>query len=100
MRDPREVLNIAGSLIGVAMVALLGFALWALFYLEVPSPNKDVLLVVIGILSTKVGTVIDFFDTLAKTAQTAGAALAPAPEATIPVAPGESVTVKAEDPQP
>lgn len=103
MKDPREVLNVAGSLIGVAMVSLLGFALWALFYLEVPSPNKDVLLVVIGILSTKVGTVVDFFygsssttkkqaetiDTLAKTAQTAGVALG-APAGAMVIPEGES----------
>lgn len=110
----REVLNLAGSLIALAMILMLGGTLWALVRLEVPQPNRDALMVVIGILSSNVGTIINFFygssattkkqsetiDKQASTLQAAQAALAPVAgaEATVTLAPGDTATVKATDP--
>lgn len=54
-------LNIAGSLIGVGLMVILALCLQALFTHEVPTGNKDALLVVIGMLTTKIGTIVDFF---------------------------------------
>lgn len=85
----KRALNWAGGAIGASLVFLLGFALWALVYREVPAANQNALTLVIGILSANVGIVVGFYfgsssttkqlsDTVnlqAKTAQTAGVAL-------------------------
>lgn len=108
----KEALNIAGSFIAAGLIALLGFATWALIYKEVPVSNRDALMVVIGILSMNVGQVVSFFfgssatnkkqaetiEKQASTIQTAQAALAPlaTSETVVPVAVGESVTVTGE----
>jgi hypothetical protein len=110
MIDTREALNLAGGFVAGGLILLLGFATWALVFREVPVSNRDAMMVVIGILSMNVGQVVSFFfgssstnkkqaDTIDKQATSlaaAQAALAPAPENLVPVAPGESVTVKAE----
>lgn len=110
---PREWLNVAGSFIAFAMICLLGGTLLALVRLEVPQPNRDALMVVIGILSSNVGTIINFFfgssatnkkqaetiDKQASTIQEAQSALAPLAESkpAVTLEPGESATVKATD---
>jgi xanthosine utilization system XapX-like protein len=90
-------------------VALLAYCLYALVNVEVPTPNKDPLLVVIGILSGAVGTVTQFYfgssvghkkqaetiDTLAQTANTVAQTANPTPS--IPVSPGESITVEGKE---
>lgn len=55
------ILNVAGSVIGIGLLVILALCLQALFQHEVPSGNKDALLVVIGMLTTKIGTIVDFF---------------------------------------
>lgn len=57
----REVLNWAGGIIGVALIGLLGFALFALIYVAVPTDNQNALTLLIGILSANVGTVVGFY---------------------------------------
>lgn len=105
-----ETLNITGAFIGVVMVILLGFVLWALIFKTVPDANQSVLLVVIGALTTNVTAICAFFfgtslgsrqkdttiSTQADTNAKAQAALAPLPGAapTIPVAPGDKVVVE------
>lgn len=107
----REALNIAGGFIAGGLIALLGFATWALIYREVPVSNRDALMVVIGILSMNTGQVVSFFfgssattkrqaetiDKQATAIQSAQAALSPDVNV-VPVAAGEAVTVKADDP--
>lgn len=109
---PREWLNVAGSLIAFAMICLLGGTLMALIRLEVPQANRDALMVVIGILSSNVGTIINFFfgssatnkkqaetiDKQAATIQEAQSALAPLADTkpTVQLAPGEVATVAAD----
>lgn len=106
--NPREFLNVTGGIIGCGLVTILGFVTYALVFVAVPPANENALTLLIGILSANVGMVVAFYfgssvqakkqtetiDTLAKTAQTAGVALAPAP--TVELAPGETATVKAE----
>lgn len=108
----REALNIAGGFVAGGLIALLGFATWALIYREVPVSNRDALMVVIGILSMNTGQVVSFFfgsssttkkqaetiDKQASAIQTAQAALTPEANV-VPVAAGEAVTVRAEDAQ-
>lgn len=112
--DPREILNLAGSVVAGILCLLLGFALYALVRFDVRPANHDILLVVITFLTTKISTIVDFFyggsaankqqqatiATLANTASTAQAALTPAADVTIP--PGGSATVSAstEEPKP
>lgn len=55
------ILNVAGTIIGVGLLVILALCLQALFTHEVPLGNKDALLVVIGMLTTKIGTIVDFF---------------------------------------
>lgn len=109
--DRREVLNIAGGFVAAGLITMLAFATWALIYREVPGPNRDALMVVIGILSMNVGQIVAFFfgssqtnkkqaetiETLAKTAQTAGAALSPHADANVTLDPGQSAKVSASE---
>ena len=95
-----------GAFVAGGLIAILAFVTWALVFREIPKPNENAFTLLIGILSANVGLVVGFFfgssvtskkqsetiDTLAKTAQTAGVALAP-PSVTLD--PGESATVKA-----
>lgn len=109
MTDPREILNWTAGFVAFGLISILAFVTWALVYRTVPEANANAFTLLIGILSANVGMVVGFYfgssvtskkqtetiDTLAKTAQKAGDALAPT-EPTIPVGPGESVTVKGE----
>lgn len=108
----QNALNWAGGFVAAGLVTILGFMTWALVYVTVPEANQNALTLLIGILSANVGVIVGFYfgtsvtakkqaetiDTLAKTAQTAGAALSPAP--TVELAPGEAATVKAEEAKP
>lgn len=51
---------IAG-IVAIALIALLGGALYALFRIQVPDANHDVLLVVIGMLTGSVATIVNYF---------------------------------------
>jgi hypothetical protein len=108
IQEGRATLNIAGGMVGVGLVFVLGFVTWALIFREVPQPNQNALTLLIGILSANVGMVVGFFfgssatskrqaetiDTLAKTAQTAGVALNSTDSAFV-IAPGEQATATA-----
>jgi len=60
-RDPRAITNISGGLVAIGLLGLLGFALYALVKFDVRPDNHDMLLVLITFLTTKMGTVVDFF---------------------------------------
>jgi hypothetical protein len=111
--DGKDAVNYSGAVIGILLVGILAFLSWALVYVEVPDKNETAMNVLLGILSTQVGIVIGFHfgssvnnkrltDATASQAETikaAQAALAPVVDTTvIPVASGEQVTVKADDP--
>ncbi len=108
--DPRqEAINRAAGFLAAGLIAILAFLACALVFFEIPAKNETALNVLLGIVSANLGVVISFYfgsssmskkqgETLdkvtdmAKTAQ--DAALPPQPS--IPVAPGESVTVTAD----
>ena len=104
----RHTINRAGAAIGLGLIALLGFALWALIYRQVPSENQNALTLLIGILSANVGMVVGFYfgssadnkklaetvNMQAKTAQTAGAALGTSESSTTVLLPGDNATVE------
>lgn len=107
---PQAILNWFGGGIAVGLILVMGFVTYALVYREVPETNQNALLILIGILSTNITSVIQYFfgssaqtkqqsetiDTLAKTAQTAGTALAStaSPEALV-IPSGQSATATA-----
>lgn len=107
--DQRDLLNWTGAVVASGLVSILAFVTWALVYRTIPEANQNALTLLIGILSANVGAVVGFYfgsssqakkqadtiDTLAKTANAAGAALNPPP--TIELAPGEAATVKADE---
>lgn len=112
METPRDMMNKQGGRIALAMSLMLGFCLWALVFREVPEANQNALLVVIGILSGAVGTVVNFYFSStssskqqqgiiadqASTIKTAQDVLAPlasaAPDVTLQ--PGQTATVAAD----
>lgn len=99
--------KIAGPIIAIGLIGILGFLTWALVFREVPASNREVLTALVGILSAQVGVVVGAhygrnvheavkdatIDKQADTIKNAQAALSPA-EPAIPVGPGESVTVE------
>ena len=105
--DNRFPLNVAGALVGVGLILILGFLTWALVFTEVPASNREGLTVLIGILAANVGQLVSFFfgssvtghrkdeaiEKQASALQAAQTALAPS-EPAIPVEPGERVTVE------
>ena len=110
MIDNRESLNMAGAFVAAGLIGILGFVTWALVFAEVPDANQNALTLLIGILSANVGVVVGFFfgssvtskkqtetiDTLAKTANAAGAALTGEPAAIV-LKEGQSATATATD---
>lgn len=52
--------NFRGDMLAAASVLMLGGTIWALFYVDFPDGGKDVLLVVIGVLTTVVKDVYSF----------------------------------------
>ena len=114
----QRVLSIAGSIVAVGLLGLLWFITWALVFHEIPEANATSFSTVLGLVGIQVGIVIGFFfgqtmgnkakdetikaatvtaSTMADTAASAQAALTPkVPTDVIPLAPGESVTAKAD----
>lgn len=106
----QDSLNIAGGAIGIGVVGILAFVTWALVFRRIPDGNENVLTLLVGILSANVGVIVGFFygssvgakkqsdtiDTLARTAQTAGATAAGADGALF-IQPGEQATATATD---
>jgi hypothetical protein len=104
--DTRTILNTTGTLISLGLIAVLAGVTWALIFREVPEANQNALLILIGILSTNITQVVNFFfgstsdakrqaetiDTLAKTTATAQMTPAPAGPAAMVIPPGESAT--------
>lgn len=102
----REALNITGAVLAVLLAIALLFLLYALVYIEVPKPNENALLIVIGILSTNITSIVSFFfgsslgnkkqqdtiDTLAQKAPVPKSA-----QSDVKIAPGEHVKVAGVD---
>lgn len=110
----RETLNMTGGLIAVGLTMALWFLLYALVYVKVPDENQNALLIVIGILSTNITSIVAFYfgsslgakkqsetiDTLANTANTAAntaATVAGTRPGTVELQPGQNVKVEGVD---
>lgn len=109
----RRMLNRTGAIVAILTVTILGASIGALVHFEIPTDNHDILLVLVTAVATNVTAIVAYFfgssvgttrqgeiiSTLANTAQAAQAALAPTSEKVVPLAPSESVTVKADVPK-
>jgi len=100
----RETLNMTGGVVAVLLTLALWFLLYALVFIKVPEENQNALLLVIGILSTNVTSIVAFYfgsslgakkatDTIATMADTAKAA-GPQPSGKVEVAPGDELKVE------
>lgn len=103
-------LNVSGGCLVIATLGFLAYLCWGLLNKEIAMNNKDAMMLVLGVFLAKYSDLIAFFygssqtnkrqadtiDKLASTAQVAQDALTPG-KPTIPVSPGESVTVKGEE---
>lgn len=106
LADARTQLNMTAAAVAIGLILLLGGSLFALFSTPIPSPNHDVLLVVIGVLTGAVSTMVNFFfgssssqktkdatiDTLARAASNSGNGVT----TTDTLKSGDSVTVNKE----
>lgn len=102
--DSRLPLNIAGTLVAIGLIAILGFVTWALIFVQVPQGNRDTLTVVVGVLSANVGLVVGFFFGSTVTNHRKDSAVAALAEAarptqpdTLTVLPGQQATATATD---
>lgn len=58
---PRGAINLTGGAIALLLVALLMFLSWALIFRELPANNREAVLMLLGIVSTNVGTVVAWY---------------------------------------
>lgn len=109
----QDVINWGGFILTAVMLGLLSFALVALVVRVIPTENRDAFMVVVGMIVTKVGTMVDWHyggtrsatkqtDIIDKQTDTIKAAQAALPAQggspdTIVIQPGESKTVTADD---
>lgn len=118
--EPRESVtqqsvNLSGSILATFVVALYWFLAWALVFKEIPQQNATNLAMVIGVVGNIVGVIMGWYfrssqearkqaETIAKQAtiidkaQDKLAPIAGAPDKTVPLAAGETVSVKADPP--
>lgn len=109
----RRLLNRTGASVAILLILLLGASVGALIHFDIPKDNHDILLVLVTVIANSVTGVVGYFfgssvaqsrqgEIIATQASTIAAAqdkLPPAPGAptqVVPVAPGETVTVKAD----
>lgn len=98
------VINVAATVIAGGLLLMLSYALHRLSSQEVPTANRDALMVVIGILSANFATVVNFFfgsSSESKKQTEAIGDLASTAKAVngrpdLVLEPGESATVKAD----
>lgn len=86
----QDVINWTGGIIALVLMAILAFVTFALVRWTIPGENENALMFLLGQLTALISVVVAFYfggsstakkqtdtiDTLAKTAQTAGSALA------------------------
>lgn len=103
-------LNVSGGILVVATIGFLGYLCWGLVNKEIALNNKDAMMLVLGVFLAKYSDLIAYFfgssstnkrqaetlDKMAETAKTVSQAAVP-PQPTIPVGPGEHVTVEGKE---
>lgn len=115
MHHYRQVaINWGGFALTLTLILLLGFSLWALVNQAIPEGNRDPFLVIVGMIVTKVGSIVDWhygssssskrqeetISNQSETIKTAQAALTPNTKADVTLEPGQTATVAAEDDRP
>lgn len=102
----RTLLNLSGGFVACTILLTMAFIAWALVYREIPKGNETTLVQFVGALQALAGLIVGFYfgsshgskqsaDTVASLASTVHAQSPATPS--IPVSPGESVTVKGEE---
>jgi len=106
-KTQQDVINWTGAIIAVMLMSIIAFVVYALVRWSIPDANENPLMFILGQLSGMATVIVTFhfggsivnkkqaetIDTLAKTAQTAGAALPAATPAVI-VPPGGTATIE------
>lgn len=110
----RIITDLEGAVVVSALLAMLGGSLWYLLNNELPKTNEIMLSMILGMLVTKISTIVDYRyggsqqskkqtetnAVLANTAQAAQAIITDAAKITpgkVELSPGDKVEVKAED---
>lgn len=107
--ERQTVINLSAAFVAATILGTMAFIAWALVYREIPKGNETTLVQFVGALQALAGLIVGFFfgsshtnkrqaetmDKLAETAKQATQAASPAPS--IPIAPGDQVTIKGED---
>lgn len=106
-------INLSGLLLGLLLTIILGGVTCALIFFSIPKDNQNALLILIGILSTNIGVIINWHygssaaaraqtETISTMANSAAAVQAALPTTVDPkekkviLDPGETATVKAK----
>lgn len=112
--DVHPALKLSGVAVAIALLLMLAFCLWFLLTEDLPKSNEIMLSMIIGMIVTKISTIVDFHyggseqskkqsdtnATLANTAHAAQAIISAAANQTpgkVELAPGDKVEVKAEE---
>lgn len=103
------ILNLSGAFVAITILATMAFIAWALVYQEIPKGNETTLVQFVGALQALAGLIVGYYfgsshtnkqqsETLAHMAEaTRSATQTSNPTPSIPVAPGDSVTVRGEE---
>lgn len=108
------MLELEGAIVVTALLCMLAGTLWYLLNHDLPKTNEIIISMIVGMLVTKIGTIVDFRyggsqqsrkqtetnATLARTAQMAQATLSAATGTTpgkVELQPGDQVSVEATD---
>lgn len=108
----QTTINFSGVILAIIVIALYWFLAYALVYIKIPEQNSTNLAMVIGVVGNLVGIIIGWYfgssasnkrqgEIIATQASTIAAAqekLPPIIDKTIPLAAGETVAVKADEP--
>lgn len=94
----RSLLNMVGAAIAFLLILLLAAFMFALLYLEVPKENRDVLMVLAGVVAQQVGTVVNFFFGTSQTSKEQEQTISRlthqnSPDPVVSVPPGQTVAV-------
>lgn len=105
----QAILNLSGGFVAVSILGTMSFIAWALVYKEVPKANETTLVQFVGALQALAGLVVGYFfgsshtnkqqaetvDKLSESLRSTTQASNPA--TSIPVSPGESITVEGKE---
>ena len=112
----RRLLNRTGAAVAGSLVVILAGALYALMRSDIPTDNHDIILILITTVANSIIAIVSYFfgssssvarqgEIIAQQANTIAEAqgklppVAGAPDKTVPLAAGETLAVKADEPK-